>query len=135
MNRIVIELAPEDRQRLDNLFYNLAVLVERLPIPAPPADPNPAVNAVFAAAFAAEHPADVATAPFDPPAPAPVPVAVAPAPAPISLGEFQKAIVTRCAESTATKEKVQALINQYAESVSAIPEAKRPEVLAALSQI
>ena len=55
--------------------------------------------------------------------------------APISLGEFQKAIVTRCAESVATKEKVQALVHKYAASVSAIPEDKRREVLAALDKI
>ena len=54
---------------------------------------------------------------------------------PVSLGEFQKALVKRCAESATTKQKVQALVQKYADSVSNIPEEKRPEVLAALAKI
>ena len=53
----------------------------------------------------------------------------------VSLGEFQKAIVTRCAESPVMKAKVQALVHRYAASVSAIPEDKRSEVLAELAKL
>lgn len=122
MNKIVIELCEDDRQRLDMLFYRLGVLIERLPAPAPIIEPPPPLPVTPDPAV--EHPADATVSHFEPPAPAP-----------ISLGEFQKVIVTRCAESADTKEKVQALIHQYADSVSAVPEAKRAEVLAALKEI
>lgn len=126
MNKIVIELCPEDRQRIDELISFAGLLVGELKSrPAPVIEPFALLT----------HPADAPTTHFDPPAPAPDPVAAAPAPAPVSLGEFQKAIVTRCAESAATKQKVQALVHRYAESVSAIPEDKRSEVLTALSEI
>ncbi len=132
MNKIVIELCEEDRQRLDMLFYRLGVLIERLPEPAPVIEPPQPLQIN---SLDPEHPADASVSHLDPPAPAPDPVDEAPAPAPISLGEFQKAIVTRCAESAATKQKVQALVHKYAESVSAIPEEKRAEVLTALAEI
>lgn len=67
--------------------------------------------------------------------PAPVEPAPAPEVKPVSLGEFQKAIVTRCAESPVMKAKVQALVHRFAASVSTIPEDKRPEVLAELANL
>jgi hypothetical protein len=126
MNVIEFRLCPEDRARLDDIIRGLAALV-----PA---------GTMSDAAEALTHPADAPTAhlepPTDLPAPAPAPDPVpAPAQKPISKGEFQKAIVTRCAESADTKKKVQALIHSYADSVSAIPEEKRAEVLAALAKI
>ena len=130
MNKIVIEFCAEDRQRLDDLCGAITLLSSVLGSSLP----TESRAAVVASASEPELPADV-NPPFDPPAPAPDPVAAAPAPAPVSLGEFQKAIVTRCAESAATKQKVQALVHKYADSVSNIPEDKRSEVLAALSQI
>lgn len=127
MNKIVIELCPEDRQRIDELISFAGLLVGELK-----SRPVPTTESFTLLT----HPAD-ATTHLEPPAPAPDPVAAAPAPAPtpVSLGEFQKAIVTRCAESAATKQKVQALVHRYAESVSAIPEDKRSEVLTALAEI
>lgn len=116
MNEIVIRLSDKDRAVLDALTGAVSLLASVLGSAQP-------------------APADAPVSHFEPPAPAPDPVAAAPAPAPVSLGEFQKALVTRCAEGPAVKQKVQALVHKYAESVSAIPEDKRPEVLAALAKI
>ena len=119
MNKIVFELCAEDRARLDEIIAGLAKV-----------------------AAAAEHPADAPTTHLEPPVaapaasqPEPAPVEPAPEVKPISLGEFQKAIVTRCAVSAAMKAKVQALVHKYAPSVSEIPEAKRAEVLAELAKL
>lgn len=139
MNKIVIELCAEDRARLDAIIAGLQSLAAggaaefqtrymgKWDIPAAPAE---------------EHPADASTAHLEPPVAAPAasqpePAAVEPAPEvkPVSLGEFQKAIVTRCAESAAMKAKVQALVHKYAPSVSEIPEGKRSEVLAELAKL
>ena len=121
MNKIVIELCADDRQRLDALVGALSLLSSVIGSTLPPT-----VQQDIAAIPAVEHPVDAPTAHFDPPAPAPVPV---------PLGEFQKALVTRCAESAETKQKVQALVHKYADSVSNVPEDKRSEVLAALAEI
>jgi hypothetical protein len=134
MNRIVIELSDRDRAVLEGLMGSVTLLATVLGS-AQPESVQKEITEKVSAAFAPDHPADASVAHFDPPAPAPDPVSAAPAPAPVSLGEFQKALVTRCAESPEVKQKVQALVHKYAESVSAIPEDKRPEVLAALAQI
>lgn len=125
MNRIVIELCPEDRKRIDELIAFAGLIASGMK-----------------SSPAADHPADASVAHLEPPVAAPAasqpePPAVEPAPEvkPISLGEFQKAIATRCAESTAMKEKVRALVHKYAPSVGEIPEGKRPEVLAALANL
>ena len=130
MNRIVIEFSPEDRKRLDELIAGVSLLAGVMGS----ALPKEARAEVIASATET-HPIDAPTAHFDPPAPAQDPIAAAPAPAPVSLGEFQKALVTRCAEGPDVKQKVQALVHRYAGSVSEIPEDKRPEVLAALAEI
>lgn len=125
MNVIEFKLCAEDRQRLDEIIAFTGMIAAGMKSRA-----------------AAEHPADASTAHLEPPVAAPAacqpePAAVEPAPEvkPVSLGEFQKAIVTRCAESAAMKAKVQALVHKYAPSVSEIPEGKRSEVLAALSDL
>ena len=128
MNRIVIELSADDRHILEGLADAVTLLASVIGN-AQPRDVQEKIIAEEngpAPDPAEEHPVDASIIPFDPPAPAPVPV---------SLGEFQKAIVTRCAESPDTKQKVQALVHKFADSVSAIPEDKRSEVLAALAQI
>lgn len=127
MNQITIRLSDEDRALLEGLGGSVSLLASVLDNMQPPT--------IQTEILAGVHPADAPVSHLEPPAPAPDPIAAAPAPAPVSLGEFQKALVTRCAESTDVKAKVQALVHKYAESVSAIPEDKRPEVLAALAQI
>jgi hypothetical protein len=138
MNRIVIEFSPEDRQRLDEIIGFLGLLVGEWKSQQNANYSGPRMTQAedgTVKLVPPAHPADASTAHLEPPAPAPAPVAAAPAPAPVPLGEFQKALVTRCAESADVKQKVQALVHRYADSVSAIPEDKRPEVLAALAEI
>ena len=125
MNVIEFKLCAEDRQRLDEIIAFAGLIVGEMKSRA-----------------AAEHPADAPTTHLEPTVPAPAasqpePAAVEPAPEvkPISLGEFQKAIVTRCAASAAMKAKVQELVHKYAPSVSEIPEDKRAEVLDALAKL
>ena len=117
---ITLQLCEDDRKRIDELIAFAGQIVREM---------KSTRGARDFLEKQLQLPADVPP-PFDPPAPAPVPEAK-----PVSLGEFQKAIVTRCAESAATKQKVQALVHKYADSVSNIPEDKRSEVLAALTQI
>lgn len=138
MNMIVIELCAEDRARLDDIIAGLAKVAD-----AAAAEAAPLISEATALlAASAEHPADASTAHLEPPVAAPAasqpePAAVEPAPEvkPVSLGEFQKAIVTRCAESAAMKSKVQTLVHKYAPSVSEIPEGKRADVLAELANL
>ena len=127
MNTITIELCKEDRQRLDNIFYNLVVLIERLPIPAPTTKP-----------VAEETPAPVEAPTTETPVVEETPEPVAePAPEvkPLSLAEFQKAVTLAVSKSAEAKKAVKEIINQYAASVSAVPEDKRAEVVARLSEI
>lgn len=140
MNKIVIELCAEDRKRIDELIGFAGLIVDEQKQYRVFMERN--ILAAAPGSSAAEHPADGSVAHLEPSVVAPAacqpePAAVEPAPEvkPISLGEFQKAIVTRCAESPATKAKVQALVHKYAPSVSEIPEDKRPEVLAALAKL
>lgn len=130
MNKIVFELCAEDRARLDDIIAGLAALVPSGAMPE------------AAEALAEKHPLDAPINHLEPPVaapaarvPDPAPVEPAPEVKPVPLGEFQKAIATRCAESVAVKEKVRALVHKYAPSVGEIPEGKRPEVLAALAKL
>lgn len=119
MNTICFELCKEDRARLDAIISVLDRLAS-----APASAPVPV--AVPTETVAEEpKPADPVAPPFD----------VDPAPDPVSLADFQKAVTTRCAESPAVKKAVKALVNKYADSISAIPEDKRSEVLAELAKI
>lgn len=126
MNVIEFKLCAEDRQRLDEIIGFVGMIAAGMQ----------------SRSAAAEHPADAPTAHLEPLAaapaasqPEPVPVEPAPEVKPIPLGEFQKAIVTRCAASAAMKAKVQELVHKYAPSVSEIPEDKRAEVLAELAKL
>jgi hypothetical protein len=129
MNTITIELCKEDRQRLDNIFYNLVVLIERLPTSAPASEPTPVVE---------ETPAPVeapkAETPVVEEAPAPV-AEPAPEVKPVSLAEFQKAVTLAVSKGAEAKQAVKAIINKYAASVSAVPEDKRADIIAELANI
>lgn len=140
MNSIVIELCAEDRARLDKILKALENAAPRcdncLRLVADLSKPSPAEPDV---GIIDPNVAQALGAP-EAPAPAPVRAAVPEAPAPvaapvISLAEFQKVIVTRCAESPDTKKKVQALIANYADCVSNVPEERRAEFLEELAKI
>lgn len=131
MNKIVFELCPEDRARLDDIIAGLRNLNPQIGA-GEAEDACAAMIAEFGAPAAEEHPIDAPVEHFDPPASDPEPEPEVPV---VSLGEFQKAIVVRCAASPEMKKKVQALVKKYAASVSAVPEEKRAEVLAALAEL
>ena len=142
MNKIVFELCPEDRDRLDAIITGLARITgaeeamprvaEAVSSIAAAAPSATEAAAAFARTISETHPIDAPVEHFDPPASDPEPEPEVPV---VSLGEFQKAIVVRCAASPEMKKKVQALIKKYAESVSLVPEEKRAEVLAALAEL
>lgn len=123
MNKIIFELSPEDRARLDAIIAKLDGL-------APHCDDcvDNVVHMVEAA-----HPAASAPAPEAPPwtEPTPPPAAAEPP----ALAEFQKVVTVRCAENPAVKLKVRELVNRYAPSVSEIPEDKRLEFLDLLAKL
>lgn len=131
-NHITIELAPEDRKRLDELISLAALAVASMN--GKKVEPDLTVEAPKV-----EHPVDATTTHLEPPAvveekPVAAPVAEASS-APVSLAEFQKAVTLACAKGTNAKKAVKELIHKYAASVSAVPEDKRAEVMAALSEI
>lgn len=163
MNKIVVELHPEDRARLDAVIAGLQALASAPAAPATPLPPammdaafqrflekreqeekiQAAAAEVFgkdqapapAPAPAAEFPVVPDQSPWDLTTPAAPAPAPAPAVKPVSLAEFQKAITLRCAESAETKAAVRGLVREYATSVSVIPEEKRSEFLAKLAAI
>lgn len=132
MNVIEFKLCAEDRARLDAIIAGLAKATA--PVEAPALAPvlrmGQAEDGTVMLIKPDDHPADAPITHLEPPAPDPVPEVK-----PIPLGEFQKAIVGYCTKSADMKAKVQALVHAYAPSVSEIPEAKRPEVMAALAKL
>ncbi len=131
--KVITELAAEDRKRIDELIGLTALVVATLN----GKQVTPDLTVVEPSKV--EHPADAPATHLEPPAVVEEKPEVAPvveeAPAPVSLAEFQKAVTLACAKSPDAKKAVKTVINQYAASVSAIPEDKRAEVMAALSQI
>lgn len=116
MNKIVVELHPEDRARLDRILAALEGSTSRPELPVE----------------GAAH-----LEPVDAPAPAPAaePAPVEPSPEPMSLGEFQKAVTTWLAGNPAKKPQARELVNRYASSATEIPPEKRAEFLALLSTL
>lgn len=152
MNTITIELCAEDRARLDAIIAGLQGQAPA-PAPLPPAmmdaafqqflakqEQDARIQAAAATVFGTtaealaqtDFPVVTDQVPWDT---APAEPAPAPAAKPVSLAEFQKAITIRCAESPEVKAAVRGLVQEYASSVSVIPEEKRPEFLAKLAQI
>lgn len=124
-NRIVIELHPEDRARLDAIIAGLDKLQPHC---------DSCVDNVLQVVEGAIAPA---AAPAEAPQPVTPTEAPAPAPAaePPSLADFQKSVALRCAQAPAIKPKVRELVNRYAESVSEIPPEKRLEFLDLLAKL
>ena len=140
-NIIEFRLCDEDRARLDRIATALEGMPPRFTVGVDLANGPDSTAQLKSEEVLIGLPVEGA-AHLEPPVVAPVAPATEPAPVepapevkPISLGEFQKAIVTRCAESPVMKAKVQALVHRYAASVSAIPEDKRSEVLAELAKL
>lgn len=122
MNTITIELCKEDRQRLDEVIAFLGLI-------AGDQKSRPTVSSQ------PEHPADATTTHLelvDAPAPAAEPT---PVEQPVSFAEFQKAVTQAVAKGPKQKATAKEIINEYAPSVSEVPEDKRAEVIARLAKI
>lgn len=120
MNKIVVELHPEDRARLDAIIAGL----QRVGAPI--------CHELKAAAV--ELPVEGAAhlEPVGAPAPAPVEPVTA---EPMGLAEFQKAVTTWLASNPAKKPQARELVNRYAPSATEIPPEKRAEFLALLDAL
>lgn len=131
MNKIVIELHPEDRARLDAIIAGLEKL------------PRIGVDLASAPDFTAGLPVEGAAhlEPVDAPAPAPAaePAPVEPVPVPsadpMGLAEFQKVVTVWLAGNPTKKPQARELVNRYAPSATEIPPEKRAEFLAALGAL
>ena len=131
--KITTELSQEDRKLLEDLMGSVTLLASVLGSMQP--------KKINQETTLPDHPADTTAAhlePVDAPAPAPVepdPVEETPKVEVIPYAEFQAAVTRVVAKGPDQKEAAKAIINKYAKSVSAIPEAKRAEVMAELAKI
>lgn len=116
---ITLELAAEDRERIDNLIAAL----ERRDLPAPVS-----LGAIKEPAQPAE--ATTQPEPEKPTKPAPVPVVDVPA---VTAEEIQAEVVKLI--SANKKAEVKDIIKKYAPRVSEIPEGKRADVMAELKAL
>lgn len=136
-NHITIELCKEDRQRLDEVIGFLGLIVgqkyskqEALAVLDKTAQPEPVT----------EHPVDEVS-----PHAAPEPVAtiskkenvepVAEPEANYTKKDVQALVLKLAAPGTGKKDAVKAIVNEYAEKISAIPEEKLNEVMAKLQKL
>ena len=139
--KIVMELCPEDRARLD-------AILEELKSSRPNCERCVSTlgKSWKNATAAAMHPVDAvppATVEDVAPAPdpAPAPAAADPAPAPATekekytLEKVRSAVMTASRKSPELKKKVKALLNQYAESVTKLPEADYPAFMTELKKL
>lgn len=129
MNKIVVELHPEDRARLDAIITGL----QRVGAPVcnelkAAAVELPLEGTAHLEPIAAPAPAPAAD-------PAPVEPVTAPDPEPMSLAEFQKVVTVWLAANPAKKPQARQLVNRYAPSATEIPPEKRAEFLTALNAL
>ena len=132
MNTITIEFCKEDRQRLDELIAFAGQIVGEMktrpaehPIDAPTAhleipeitqkdlDQLAAAEEAYQAAVAANTP-EVK---------------------PVAFAEFQKVVTQTVAKGPKQKAAAKEIINEYAASVSEVPEDKRAEIMERLAKI
>lgn len=129
MNTITIQLCEEDRKRIDELIAFAGLIASELKSRGPILMRSAAPTEAPAPDLPVEGAAHLE----------PVIVEETPAPAPevkpIPFAEFQKAVTLAVSKGTEAKKTVKAIINKYAPSVSEVPEDKRAEVIAELSQI
>ena len=127
MNTITIELCKEDRKLLEDLMSSVALLTSVIGGALPKEVQSEILEAAdISVGIPVEGAAHLE------------PIAVeteAPAPIVISLAEFQKAVTLAVSKGAEAKKTVKTIINKYATSVSGVPEDKRAEVMAELSNI
>lgn len=144
-NTITLELTPEDRARLDTLTRGLdrvAHLLEKLvecdrcatvlaqTTPVVEADPTPTIEQAKP-----EKPTEAENEP-ESEAPTESEAVEVDEPKTVELSDLQQKVIALV--RAGKKDKVQSIVNEYAERVSAIPEDKRAEVwdkLTALEEV
>lgn len=140
--KLVFEFCPEDRARLD-------AILEELKSSRPNCERcvSTMSESWKSATAAIQHPVDaVPPATVEDVAPASAPAAPAlaatdPAPAPAAeeekytLEKVRSAVMTASRKSPEMKKKVKALLNQYSESVTKLPEADYPAFMAKLKEV
>jgi hypothetical protein len=143
---ITITLDKEDRKSLDALTSSITLLASVLGNAQPKEVQEKIIAEVhngLAPVAEPTTPAPVEEPVGETPAPVEEPVGETPAPVaettpevkPVSLAEFQKAVTLAVSKGPEAKEAVKTIINKYAASVSAVPEGKRADIIAELSQI
>lgn len=141
--KIITEFSPEDRKILENLTGSITLLASVLGNMQPPEVQQKIIQEVAGS----DHPADAPTTHLEPadapdltPAAEPAPVEPVPdEPSPevkiVPFAEFQKAVTQAVAKGPKQKAAAKKIINEYAPSVSEVPEDKRAEVMAKLAEI
>lgn len=130
MNTITIQFCEEDRKRIDELIAFAGLLVGELK--GLKTSTQPEIPQVVETNTTPEEAPAVEPVIEEPAAPVEEPT---PEVKPVSLAEFQKAVTMAVSKGAEAKKKVKAVINQYAPSVSEVPEDKRAEVMAELAQL
>lgn len=128
MNTITISLSKEDRKILEDLMGSVTLLASVLGNQLPKETQTAIIAEATEDCVIQEEEAPAAT--VETPAPAPVVE-----PLVIPLAEFQKAVTLAVSKGAEAKKTVKTIINKYATSVSGVPEDKRAEVIAELSNI
>lgn len=140
MSNITIELSKEDRKALEALTGAVTLLASVLGSMQPPAVQQQIVQEATGPKMTQAEDGTVklvkpelpveGTAHLEPAAAEPAPEAK-----PVSFAEFQKAVTQAVAKGPTQKAAAKKIINEYAESVSAVPEDKRAEVMDRLAKI
>lgn len=133
MNTITLEFCKEDRQRIDELIAFAGLIVGEIRGLKDAAHfAGPRIEQAedgTVKLVKPDHPIDT-TAHLEPPAADPVPEVK-----PVSFAEFQKAVTQAVAKGPKQKAAAKEIVNEYAPSVSEVPEDKRAEVMARLAKI
>ena len=122
-NHITIEFCQEDRKRIDELIGLAAWITGALKDMAAAAQPAETAEPVN------EHPAD-AVIPFTTPEPAAEPEQVN-----YTKDDIQALVMKLAAPNTGKKEAARAIVYEYAQRISGIPEDKVNEVMARLLKL
>lgn len=140
MSNITIELSKEDRKVLEALTGAVTLLASVLGSMQPPAVQQQIVQEATGPKMTQAEDGTVklvkpelpveGTAHLEPAA-----AESAPEAKPVSFAEFQKAVTQAVAKGPTQKAAAKKIINEYAESVSAVPEDKRAEVMDRLAKI
>lgn len=130
MNTITIEFCKEDRKLLEDLMSSVARLTSVIGGALPKETQKEIIEgkAEVSVGLPVEGAAHLEPVTVEEEAPAPAPIV-------ISLAEFQKAVTLAVSKGAEAKKTVKEIINKYATSVSGVPEDKRAEVIAELSNI